>query len=266
MNTVRTYIILLVVLIAFAAAPRPLAAAITTNGIGIYTGIAPNMGGSMHSYVQQQHFNTRNGIHDINRVQDGIDTAKIERPMGVTVGIDWKIIIEEYFFFRAAANYSKSVVGGSGTTAWTDNGGISYYALDCRYSVATFDVPLLAGFTIKFWDDVRFYVGGGAAFASGMYDNEFSSEDHPDPFTRKGQFRGTGFPLVAYAHGEYYFTTRYAISATVLYYGGSTPLLRDGIHADTEGLNGKGAYDYARIDFTGYRFAFGITFYFGSDQ
>ena len=242
----------------------PLSAKKVNYSIGANTGFAPSLGGNLDSTSQQLYFNSDSGIDGMNRSMEGMETKKINRLFGITGGFEFKTIIQDFYLIRLGANFSKGILGGEGKTVIPDGTGY-YYTMECKYSFYEYDVPLTIGLAIPFWKDMMISLSCGTAFAYAEYKNEFISEDtYPDPFERKGEFKGWGFPLVVIIQGEYFFLTNASITSTISYYNGSTEVLKDSYDKDTEGFGGQGAVDFAAINFTGYRFTFGISYYFFS--
>ncbi len=255
---------IIITLLLLILTQTPLAAKKANYSIGANIGFAPSLGGNLESLNQQIYgFSTDGGIDGTNRSMEGMETEKIYRLFGFTGGAEFKTIIQDYFLIRLGASFSKGVFGGEGKTVITDGAG--YYTMDCKYSFYEYDVPLTIGLAIPFWKDAMFSLSCGTAFAYAKYTNEFVSDDeYPDPFERKGVFEDWGFPLVVIIQGEYFFLTNASLTSTISYYNGSTEVIKDSYDKDTEGFGGQGAVDFARINFTGYRFTFGISYYFYS--
>lgn len=220
--------------------------------VGLYGGFMPSMGGNLNSSVQASEFQSKNGIDGINKSLSGFDTSPVERLLGATAGLDFKASFSDYFLVRLAGNYTRSVVGGNGKTVYDDTG--TAYLLECDYAMTVYDVPLTVGLAIPFWKDVKISFSCGLAFAYGQYQNSFKSSA---PLDYKGSFTGWAFPLVLLLQGEYFLAEKTSLSALLSYYNGSTKTLEDGEKSD-------GSVDFAPIDFTGYRFSFGVAYYFYS--
>jgi len=225
--------------------------------VGVYGGFMPSAGGNLHSAVQEEFFSTTSGIDGINKSMDGYSTSEIKRPLAVTGGIELKAIFLDYFFTRLAGNYTRSVLGGTGKTLY-DNAGPTL--LKCEYTYQSLDVPLTVGLSIPFWKDVTISFSCGAAYARGWTTNRFESEAG---YTLKGTFSGYAFPLVLLVEGEYFLNQKIALNTALSYYKGSTKTLRDGKKSDDAGPAGS-AEDFSRIDFTGYRFSFRVSYCFFS--
>ncbi len=229
--------------------------------VGIYGGFMPSMGGNLNSSVQEQNFNTRNGIDGINKTSSGINTSTIERLFGVTGGIEIKGVFYDYFFARLAANYTRSVYGGTGKTVWdTPAGGFTPESLKCTYIMTAYDVPFTVGLSIPFWQDVKISFSCGLAFAYGIYENKFESATTaipPGGTKSEGGFKGYTFPLVLMVQGEYFLTDVITLTSSLVYYKGATDTIKDEKKSD-------GIVDFAPIDFTGYRFSLGVSYYFYS--
>ena len=230
-------------------------------GMGVSGGFMPSMGDDLNSFVQQYYLNSYRGVDTINRSKTGYDTKKIDRLGGLTGGIDAKVLVEDYFLIRLGCNYTQSIMGGKGTTINSTDSGATYHYLSCKYSMVIIDAPLTLGLSIPFWREVKISLSGGVAFAYGKYESSFKAPEAAVPYERKASFRGFGYPLVAILEGEFFINDRLAVCSKLSYYHGSTALLTDGTTSDTTGLGGKGATDYAKINFTGYRFTMGISFY-----
>lgn len=231
--------------------------------IGINGGFAPSLGGNLDSMIHY-YFDSDSGIDGMNRSLGDYKTSDINRLFGLTIGFEFKTIIQDFYLIRLGANYSNGVFGGEGKTLITPDN-TNYYLLECKYSFSQFDVPLTLGLAIPFWKDMMLSLSCGIAYANATYKNEFKSGDtYPDPFEREGEFKGYGYPFVVILEGEYFFLTNASLTSTLSYYYGSTEVLKDRKDEDTEGFGGAAAVDFAEIDFTGYRFTFGVSYYFFS--
>lgn len=244
-------------------------AAAMNYGFGIYGGFYPSMGGSLDSYVQQEYLNSSNGIDGMNMKRSGETTSSIDHIVGAVAGIEFKAILFDYYLIRTAFNYSMGVSGGKGSTFYTPDN-TNYYKMICEYTVFMYDIPLTVGILIPFWKDMKISLSCGVAYAYASYENEFSSSETTPAFKRKGNFKGRGLPLVIVAEAEYFITEKISIISVLSYYNGSTNLIKDSRDSDTDGLDvdsdgqPDGVVDYATIDFTGYRFSLGFSFYFYS--
>lgn len=237
-------------LLVVLATTVPLRAA-TSLSVGAQAGFMPSLGGNLHSSSQES-FDSHSGIDGINKSLDGYDTSTINRLLGASGGIEFRAIFRDYFFARLAGNFTMAVWGGKGKTVYDDAG--TPDPLECRYSMYVIDVPLTAGLAVPFWKDVRIAFSVGAAFAYGNYKNSFRPESGGDI---KGKFRGYGFPLVLLVEGDYFLSEKVSITASLAYYKGSTDIRKDRYRTD-------GDIDFARIDFTGYRFGMGASWHFYS--
>lgn len=224
--------------------PLPLAAGPVNVAMGIYAGMAPSLGNDLQSAVQYYGFGSQSGIDGMNRSADG--TSGIGHLLGLSGGGAIKMLFMDYYQVRIAGNYTRSVFGGEGTS--TDGTDL----IECEYSFLMYDVPVTVGVSIPFWKDVKIAFSCGLAYAYATYKNEFVVGTNP---AIKGEFTGWGLPLVILVEGEYFITERVAISSSLIYYRGSTKLIEDDSTSDF-------STDYARLNFTGYRYNAGITFYF----
>jgi hypothetical protein len=227
--------------------PLSLAAAGATANVAlsIYGGIAPSLGNDLQSTYQYYAYGTQSGIDGMNRSADG--TSSIDRLMGLSGGIAFKILFLEYYQLRVAGNYTRSMSGGEGTSMDP-----SSQLVECEYSFLMYDVPVTFGLSIPFWKDVKIAFSCGLAYAYATYKNEFVIGGVTDS---KGSFTGWGLPLVILLEGEYFITERVAATSSLIYYRGSTKLIEDGTTSD-------GVTDYAKLNFSGYRYNAGVTFYF----
>lgn len=232
--------------------------------VGIYAGVAPSLGNGLQSYVQQTYLGAPGGIDDINTTVRGGKTEHVNRLMGASGGMEIKGIFLDYYFVRIGSNYTMGVYGGKGTTLYTEDN-VSYYRMDCKYSLMIFDIPFTVGLSVPFWKDMKISISCGFAYARAVYKNEFESKETPVPFSREGSFKGSAYPLVILVEGEYFVSNNISIISIMTYYKGSTKLIRDGQDTDTDGLlvsgSPVGVTDYASVDFTGYRFYIGVSFY-----
>ena len=231
------------------AASVALNAAPVNFAIGAYGGIAPSLGGDLQSLLQYDVFGSSNGIDGMRRTLDGSDTTGMDRLLGVSGGILIKMLFMEYYQIRLGANYSRGIAGGEGTSVY-DNGGTDT-PVDCEYSFLMYDVPLSFGISIPFWKDLKVIFSCGIAYARAEYKNRFETAGG----VAKGEFTGWGLPLVILLEGEYFLNNSIAVSSSISYYRGSSKLLRDSERGDSY-------TDYARLNFNGYRYYAGITYYF----
>ncbi|MFH0976324.1 MAG: hypothetical protein V1874_11135 [Spirochaetota bacterium] len=226
---------------------------------GFYAAYMPSMGGNLGSYTQETYFNSNSGIDGINRSMDGYSTSNIDRLTGVFAGFDVKAIFHDYYLIRVGANYGMSIMGGKGKTIYNDG---TYHNLECEYSLKQYDFPVTVGLSIPFWKDARISLSCGTAFARATYENKFESDSTAAPFSAtqsaiKGKFTGWAFPLVVIIQGDYFLKQEVALTTTIAYYKGSTKVIKDSKDND-------GNIDFASIDFTGYRFNLGVSYYFYS--
>jgi hypothetical protein len=238
----------------------PLAAATMNYAAGFSFGFTPSFGGNLHSSTQESAFQSRNGLDGMNRELSGHDTTEIKRLFGVSGGLEFKAILFDYFLMRLGGNYTMSIYGGSGKTVFLPNGAAPETDVTCSYCMWSYDIPLTVGLIIPFWKDVKLSFSCGLAFAYGGYDNQFKGST----FDMKGSFTGWALPLVILVQGEYFLGERLALNTSLAYYKGATETIRDGKRTDTMGALTAGEVDFARIDFTGYRFSIGLSYYFYS--
>lgn len=238
----------IIAVVLFFILPHAVNAANVNYAVGLYMGLAPSLGNDLQSYQQYYVYGSQSGIDGINRTQDGYETSNIDRLLGLGWGISFKALLFENYQIRLAVNYVRGMWGGEGTTLY----GGAPNILDCDYSFRMYDVPLTFGISIPFWKDVKISFNCGAAFAYGWYQNRFT-ENYTT--TYKGKFAGRAYPLVILLEAEYFFTDKIAATSSLSYYRGATTLVEDDHDAD-------GNIDYARLNFTGYRFNLGAVYYF----
>lgn len=247
----------------FVICSGPARARTPNFGFGLYGGFMPAMGGNLHSNIHEKQFYSESGIDGINKSADGKKTQNVERLVGMSFGGSAKTIINDYALVRLGFNYTKSMYGGDGKSLYTPDG-TNYYVMSCSYSLSIIDIPFTVGLSVPFWKDMKISVSGGIAYARGTYDNQFKSTETGGEFKRSGSFKGSGFPLVFIVEGEYFIQETIALTSTLAYYRGSTKLIKDSATSSdsTTGLfAANDVVDYARIDFTGYRFTLGVSFY-----
>ncbi|MEJ5363099.1 MAG: hypothetical protein WHV26_13665 [Spirochaetota bacterium] len=220
------------------------------QAISLYAGYIPSLGGNLYSYEQENTFGSATGIDGINKSQTGFSTSQIHRLIGATGGINFKVAMYDFFAIRIGANYFKNVWGGKGKTVYNNAG--TDTLLECKYIFDGFDVPLTFGIVIPFYKDMKITFSCGVAYAWGRYKNKFESDA---PLTYKGKFKGSAYPLVINTEGEYFINEKFAVSTSLSYYRGTTDVIKDS-------KKGDGNTDYAPIDFSGYRFLLGISYYF----
>jgi hypothetical protein len=225
---------------------------------GFYGSYMSSMGGNLSSSTQEIYFDSNSGIYSINKSMDGTDTSNIDRLTGAFAGFDIRAIFLDYYLLRIGANYGMNVLGGKGKTII--NAGANY--LKCEYSLKQFDIPVTLGLSIPFWKDSRISVSCGTAFAWASYENKFESDSVAAPFsatqdTIKGKFTGWAFPLVVLIQGDLFVMPDVSLTSTISYYKGRTKVIKDSKDSD-------GDVDFASIDFTGYRFSLGVSYYFFS--
>ncbi len=239
-------ILLTLLIVPFLLAPA--LAADVNYAVGAYLGIAPSLGGNLFTYQHESVFDSSTGIYGMNRKDDALGTTQIEPLTGFSAGGMFKTLLYDYFQVRIACNYTRSYLGGTGTTVYLQ-GGVNT-ALDCEYSFWAIDAPLTFGLVIPFWKDIKLSFNCGIAYAYGQYQYSFESTAGQ----WKGSFTGYGLPVVMLIEGEYFLTDRIAMASSLLYYRGTSKVLSDG--------SNTGGKDFARLDFSGYRFNLGVTFYF----
>ncbi len=216
-------------------------------GFGIYTGLAPAMGGSMNTYIQEMTLGVESGIDSINREMAGRDTEEIERLLGVVGGFEGKVIVLNYLMIRVGANYLKSFYGGKGKTLDPADDVVAV-----KYSMWACDFPLTVGVSIPFWKDIRISLSGGIAYAYGSQSSSFKSAT----LNQSTSVTGWALPLVFILAGDHYLTNTLSLTSTISYYKGVSRVKSDS------------GPDYARVDFSGYRWTLGFSFYFnpGKDE
>ncbi len=217
-------------------------AASPETGFGFYSGLAPAMGGNMNTYVQNTTLGNRSGIDSINREMSGRETEEIDRMLGVVGGFEFKVITLNYLLIRIGANYVKSFLGGKGKTL-----DLSDEPVTVKYSQWACDFPLTLGLSIPFWKDVKISLSGGLAYAYGSSRSRFKSS----AVDQTTKVRGWALPLVVVLAGEHYLTNSLSLTSTISYYKGAGR-----IKGDDDGA------DFARVDFSGYRWTLGFSLYF----
>ncbi len=251
--------IIYIVLFLFIIKIQELSAEKVSVSGGFYGSYMSSMGGNLASNTQETYFNSNSGIDGINKSADGISTSNIERLTGVFAGLDVKAVFLDYYLLRVGANYGMSVYGGKGKTIYNDG---TDHSLKCEYSLKQYDFPVTLGLSIPFWKDSRISVSCGTAFAWASYENKFESDSAAAPFsatqdTIKGKFTGWAFPLVVLIQGDIFVMPDVSLTSTISYYKGRTKVIKDSKDSD-------GDVDFASIDFTGYRFSLGVSYYFFS--
>lgn len=224
---------------------------------GLNAGYMPSMGGNLDS-LSQSYYGSGSGVDGINRKMDGYSTSSIGRLTGVYAGFDFNAFFYDYFLVRTGFNYGKSIYGGRGKTVfYSPLPDDDYFILKCEYKYTQYDIPLTAGVCIPFWKDAKISLTCGAAYANAKYENKFTSEDTAVPFERKGRFSGWGIPLVVLIQGDYFIAEKFALTTEISYYRGKSKVIKDSYDSD-------GDTDFANIDFSGYRFNLGVSYYFFS--
>lgn len=251
MRNIFINILTLVILLA----GFPLFAEKLTFSAGVNAGFMPSMGGNLDSLSQELYYDSSSGVDGINRKMDGYSTSEIDRLTGAFFGFDFNVFFFDYFIVRTGFNYGMSVYGGKGKTVfYSPLPDDDYFLLKCEYTFRQFDVPLTAGVCIPFWQDAKISIACGAAYANAKYENKFKSEDTAVPFERKGRFKGWGIPLVVQIQGDYFIAEKVALTTSISYYRGESKLIKDSSKND-------GDTDFASIDFSGYRFNLGVSYY-----
>jgi hypothetical protein len=235
---------------AIALAPIAVYASPFNQAISFYAGYIPSLGDNLYSYEQQNTFGSTNGVDGINKSLSGFNTSQIHRLIGATAGINLKIVMYDFFALRIGANYFKNVWGGEGKTVYDDGG--TTRLLECTYRYDGFDIPVTFGIVIPFYKDMKITFSCGIAYAWGRYRNKFESDA---PLLYRGEFKGHDYPLVLNVEGEYFIDEKVALATSLSYYRGTTTVIKDS-------KQGDGNTDYAPLDFTGYRFLLGISYYF----
>ena len=214
------------------------------TSISVNLGIIPNMGNNLSSYYQKNDLNIENGIYGINRSKSGLTTSTIKPLTGTFIGTELKGTAFDYLILSIGINYGQSILTGSGTSL--DN---SDNIMSVSYSMWLIDIPITAGISISFWEDTKVSFQSGIAFSYGNYKNSFTSST----VNQNGSFKGLGTPIITKITGEYYISKNITISSSLSRYKGATQVL-------------KNNNDYAKIDFSGYRFSFGASYYFKTEK
>jgi len=207
------------------------------NIISIQLGYAPEVGGSMHTGWQYENLGNYDGINDINRSDGSGNTTTIEKPLGVLINLGYRNL-GDVIYFKTGLTAVYSFHGGDGKTL--DQTGSE--VVEASYKVFWGEIPLIWGIYVDFWDEVRLSLGAGVAFAYGMYMNSFSSAS----LDNSASFKGYGFPLLAEFNCEYRLSENTASMATIQYSRGESKTIESGD-------------DYARLDFTCFRFMMGLS-------
>lgn len=246
-TTKRIVLILCILLLSFSS--NILGAPINYS-IGIYLGLAPSLGNNLQSMRQYYQYGTASGSDGINRTQEGYDTQNSQRLLGLVGGVSGKVILYENYQFRIACNYTSGILGGEGTTLFGTNPDL----LEFSYSFRTIDFPFTFGIVIPFWKDIKVSFNCGFALAYGWYTNSFIENRTA---TYRGEFAANSFPLMILLEAEYFINDKIAAISSLSYYRGSSKLIKDEYDED-------GDIDYARLNFSGYRFHIGVMYYFFS--
>ena len=212
----------------------------TDVSLGAHFGLAPSLGGDLHSRFQETVLGVSNGIDGINRSMPGIKTDKAERLLGAYGGIDLKAVFIKYLMIRLQANFTMNMIGGTGSSL-----DLSENKLRVRYTMWAVDIPFCLGASVPLGRSVRISLCGGVAFAYGNYSNSFKSST----VSSSAEFEGWTFPWVIMLSGEYFFRKDIAIISSVVYYHGATDTIKSGS-------------DFAQIDFTGFRWNIGFSYHF----
>ncbi len=221
--------------------PVQLSAEKLNVSFGAMIGIAPDVGGNLHS-SQLEDIGVYNGVDDINRSADGKSTAKINKLLGSSIGFHLNTIIADYFLIYAGLQGTMSIWGGSGQTIDNDP---AENLVNVKYSIWMIDLPLAFGLSIPFFHDGRISIAGGLDFMYVSMSNSIKS----DVENIESNFSGWAFPLVVIVSGEYFISKNTVLTTTLMYYRGETDILRDD-------------HDYANVDVSGYRIALGVSYYF----
>jgi len=240
----RNYIYALIIsCMALAAVPQPVYSLMLRMSAGPRLGLVPSMGGDLNSRVQEVDLGVTGGIEGINRSKDGLETERIKRLFGASAGAGFRAVFADYLLFSTGADFSMDFFGGEGSTLDSSDNIVT-----AEYSMLTVGIPVTLGFSIPFWNDIRISFSGGVAPTYGIYKNSFSSAA---PLDSSATFRGWGVPMIIVLTGEYLLTKKTGIVSSLTWCNGSTRML-------------KGGQDYARIDFSGYRWNIGMLFYFNT--
>jgi hypothetical protein len=245
---------ILIISLAFLSVLTTELSAVSVNyAIGVHLGLSPAFGGDLDSLLQETRFHSQSGINGMNKKMDGFKSSTVDRLLGMTSGGEIKTVIAEYFLVRLGGNFTFTSGGGGGRTVFYDDVNMpnAYRSLSCSYTFYSWDLPFTVGLCVPYWKDMKIAFSCGIAYASGVYVNEFSS----DMETFRGKFKSWGLPMVIILEGEYFLTPQFAVNSSISYYSGSSNIVRDGSSSD-------GFVDYARLNFSGYRFAFGVSYYF----
>ncbi len=210
------------------------------SAVSLNLSIMPNMGNNLSSDFQKNDLNVNNGIFEINRSKTGISTTTIKPLSGYFIEAQIHGLTLDYLILSIGANYGQNLFSGSGKSL-DDSDNI----MDVKYSMWLVGIPLTIGLSIPFWEDTKVIFTTGISFSYGTYSNSFSSAT----VNQKASFTGLGIPMVTKIAGEHFISKDIAISSSLSYYNGATTVI-------------KNQGDYAIIDYSGYRFSFGISYYF----
>jgi hypothetical protein len=247
---------ILIISLAFLSVLTTELYAVSVNyAIGVHLGLSPAFGGDLDSLLQEKEFHSQSGINGINKKMDGFKSTTVDRLLGMTSGGEIKTVIAEYFLVRLGGNFTFTSGGGGGRTVYNHKYIVTdpddYRSLSCSYTFYSWDLPFTVGLSVPYWKDMKIAFSCGIAYAGGVYVNKFST----DQDAWKGKFKSWGLPMVIILEGEYFLTPQFAVNSSISYYSGSSNIVRDGSSSD-------GFVDYARLNFSGYRFAFGVSYYF----
>jgi len=234
-------LLLLIILVSAINSENTVYAIPVDLSVGGYAGYIPCMGGDLHSRIQETSMGSANGVYGINRSQDGKKKKKIYPLTGFNAGADFRAIFYDFILLKLGLNYTLSFTGGEGKTL-----DLSENITSVKYSMWYVDVPLCLGIVLPFWKNAAVSVAAGFSFAYGVYSNKFQSAT---PLNSSGTFENWTFPVVIILNGEYFFTDHISINSSISFYKGITDVSKSGT-------------DYARIDFSGYRWTIGASYHF----
>ncbi len=233
--------------------------------------------------------NNPGGLKDLNMIAGDIKSKSLAETVGITTELMVRYTILDRYFFMLGGSYTAGVrtqgqyplrspftgelleaSGGS----FVGSGLGEYIPINGYFQQSHYGVPLHFGLVINFWNELRVILGPGVGFYwAKMISSQASMDTDLLPLTVKSEFSSF---IIAYHMNlivEYLVIgspedrTRLGLLAGIQYTHGQSSSLTDKQKGDdipggTPVAPPPEAIDSAKINLSGYRAFFGVTYYF----
>ncbi|MCS6984717.1 MAG: hypothetical protein NZM25_06295 [Leptospiraceae bacterium] len=237
--------------------------------------------------------NNPEGLWGLNRSAPGIRNRNFSEPLGISSDLQLRYSFLDRFFFSLGVNYTAGIrnIGQyplqspQNSTLLEASGGNfvgagqgEYIPIRGSFQQSHYGAPLTLGFFINFWQEIRLFAGGGLGLYFGrLRYTQTSTKPALLEYTMQSDFRG------------FAFTTYYTLMAEYLAVGSPEDVQKLGLIAGFQRIWGRSApltdlsisdipppgnpaapapqvVDSGRINLSGLRLFFGISYYFLSTK